>query len=495
MLQIPRLLDTDSYKETHHLMYPDDIESMTAYYTHRKNTLSTEDHRIVFFGMAWWYESMLSQPITWADLEEADLYLSTHGVAGQPYPYPRDLFEKIIRENKGYWPVEVRAIPDGSVVYPGVPCFTITASREYARLVTWLETSAMRVWSPTTTATKSALVKDILRGSFERTVDSEMHFLLMSRLHDFGSRGASSSETAMTAGAGHLLSFDGTDTLIAGAYATRLNNGSPIGQSVLATEHSVMTSWATELEATRMILRRTPPGQILSVVADSKDYHAFCRHILPQIAQEAKDRQVFFVLRPDSGKPVDMVLEGLTALGKAFGTVTNNKGYRVIDGAGLIQGDGLNLEMISEISRAVEKNGWSAQTVAYGMGGGLLQTQNRDTLGVAIKLCEKTVNGTRIPIMKRPVGDPTKISLPGDFSVVRTYDGPVVYPRYTSEDIEDRDELELIWDNGPVGWSPECFNDMRIRLETEWKHAPRTSNYNPLSQEMRDLLSRTLDTL
>ena len=42
--------------------------------------------------------------------------------------------------------------------------------------------------------------------------------------------------------------------------------------------------------------------------------------------------------------------------------------------------------MIKEIAVAVEQSGYSAQNVAYGMGGGLLQKVNRDTMAFATKL-------------------------------------------------------------------------------------------------------------
>ena len=45
----------------------------------------------------------------------------------------------------------------------------------------------------------------------------------------------------------------------------------------------------------------------------------------------------------------------------------------MLRGVGVIQGDGINIKTLADIAHAVEKEGYSAQNVAYGMGGGLLQ--------------------------------------------------------------------------------------------------------------------------
>lgn len=54
------------------------------------------------------------------------------------------------------------------------------------------------------------------------------------------------------------------------------------------------------------------------------------------------------------------------------------------------------------------------QAVAFGMGGGLLQKLNRDTLSFATKLSHVVyADGTPADIMKAPAADALKISFPG----------------------------------------------------------------------------------
>lgn len=59
-----------------------------------------------------------------------------------------------------------------------------------------------------------------------------------------------------------------------------------------------------------------------------------------------------------------------------------------------LQGDGIGLPEIKKISEAVIAAGYSASNVAFGMGSGLLQKLNRDTMSFATKLCYIEYAGT-----------------------------------------------------------------------------------------------------
>jgi len=488
--EVPFLLDTDTYKATHHFQYRDDVTEMTAYFTFR-GPFSKDDHRIVICGLRYAIENILSRRITQADIDQAEAYLSQHGVMKSRIDWPRDLWQDIVTNNGGKIPFTVKALRDGEVVYPGTPIFTITGAGKYAKLTTWLETSLMRIWSPSVTATKSRHVWQMISDAFNKTVDPDCHFLLASRFHDFGSRGVSSAETAMTTGIGHLLSFEGTDTMTAGWLATSWNNGVGVGESVIASEHSVMTTHDDELVAVRHLISQTPNGQILSVVADSYDYENFVYNIVPQIVEEAKSKNIIFVLRPDSGDPTQAVLTGLDALAKSFGYITNSKGYKVITGAAVIQGDGLDFAKVKEILEAVTAAGYSAQNVAFGMGGGLLQSQTRDTMKAAIKVCSITVGDTVKPIMKAPKTDSGKISFPGKMQVNKVAGIPTVFPLVGASWGDKRietDMLETVYDNGTTDWKPETFQQMRDRLNTAWSKLPAKADN--VSAEMKELCSK-----
>lgn len=65
-----------------------------------------------------------------------------------------------------------------------------------------------------------------------------------------------------------------------------LNNGEPVASSIPATEHSVMTAWASEREAIENMIQHYGSG-LFSVVMDSFDYKAVCalrRHFAHTLA-------------------------------------------------------------------------------------------------------------------------------------------------------------------------------------------------------------------
>lgn len=481
-LEPPFLILTDSYKAGHNTQYPKDIEEMTAYMECRGSFGEIPgDDRIVVSGVRYFYEKYLMRRITQKDIQEADLWYSTHGVGKSQYEYPRDLWISVIEENDGWIPLTVEAFPDGSVIYKHVPFIQVTTKGKYVRLIAWFESLWTQMWSPIVTATKSAMVKDYLTDKFRRTVDESEHFLLNSRFHDFGFRGTSSVETAMVTGLAHLLSFEGTDTQPAGWLATQFNQGIPIGESVIASEHSVMTSWDNEVDAALHIIDDAPDGAIVSIVADSYDYDNFLDNIVPLLVEPCRRKGVFLVVRPDSGEPVLQIEKGLIALEKHFGVRINSLGYKVIEGAGLLQGDGLDYQMLCRCADAVEHKKFAAQCVAYGMGGGLLQKQNRDTLKIATKLCRVVLkDGTVIEKMKSPKSDLNKRSLPGKLQVWESDTGGLITTSAEDHDWTKMNKLEVIWDCRPTTGKTythpyyfEPFVHSRQRLAREWNRRPR----------------------
>jgi len=329
------------------------------------------------------------------DVELAEAFYKTHNAGGTPFPFPKAEFTKIVTECDGWFPVKIEAMPDGCVIYPHIPVYQITAEGQYSRLVTWLETVMTMVWYPTTVATLSRRCKNTIEQYYKETVDADGMWTLESRLHDFGFRGCTTIEQGIIGGSAHLLNFEGSDTMPAAFYAQyHLNHGKPVASSIPATEHSVMTSWPTERDALLREIDQFGSG-VIACVMDSYDYITALEKVLPSIAKKKLEKGGFLVLRPDSGDIVEVVLQGLRAADKVFGSTVNSKGYKVITGASVIQGDAVTYPVLTEILNAVKAAGYSAQNVAFGMGGGLLQKVNRDTLGFATKLSQITYSDTK----------------------------------------------------------------------------------------------------
>ncbi|KAJ3213214.1 hypothetical protein HDU67_003153 [Dinochytrium kinnereticum] len=530
--RIPLPLLTDSYKTTHPFIYPDALK-MVAYGEFRKPfEKDPNDTRIVLYGLRYIIEEYINVPWTKEDVDRSKAFFDTHQSSLNPadrstlvFPFPYDLFMEFINENRGYFPVKIEALPEGSVIYPHIPVYQITAEKRYSRLVTYLETILTMIWYPCTVATLSRRCRDVIHEYFMKTADPEQQFLLDSRLHDFGFRGCTSVEQSIIGGSSHLvghfiagraqiltfyillahffdnyyclqkLNFTGTDTLSAAYYTQfHLNNGQPVASSIPATEHSVMTSFRNERQAMERLLTLYGTG-ICACVMDSYDYINALENVLPTVAKLKIEKGGALVLRPDSGDPVEVVLQALRAAEKVFGVTVNKMGYKCLNGVSVIQGDGISHRTIGVILEAMEKEKYSAVNAAFGMGAGLLQKVNRDTMSFATKLSHITYSdGLKRDVMKCPKTDPNKISLPGEFIVVQdtTTLTPTVYPTDgPTAATKPTNALVTLYDSGrPVAWKWESFNTVRERLNKEWTATAQSKKHDAVSKELKDKIVR-----
>ncbi len=367
--------------------------------------------RTVFFGLQAFIKEYLLEPITQADIDIADEILTAHGE-----PFNREGWQYILDKHNGYLPVVIRAVPEGTVVPVKNVLATIeNTDPECFWLTTWLETALLRaVWYPTTVATQSYTIRKVILDALERTGDPS---LIDFKLHDFGARGVSSLESAAIGGAAHLVNFMGSDTISGVLYAREYYDAGVSGFSIPAAEHSTITSWGRdgEVDAYRnMLTNFAKPGSIVAVVSDSYDiFNAASKLWGEELRQEVIDSGATVVIRPDSGDP-DIVCRKLVAiLGEKFGYTTNSKGYKVLNNVRLIQGDGVNEHTIRTILGGFQAYGWSADNIAFGMGGALLQQVDRDTQKFAMKCSNVTVNGEDRDVVKDPITDPGKKSKAG----------------------------------------------------------------------------------
>jgi nicotinamide phosphoribosyltransferase len=489
-LEAPMSVMSDSYKAGHFLMYPE-AQQMSAYGEFREpmkgmKTRGEQDNRFVFYGMRHYIENFVSRKWCKGEIDAAEAFYQTHCAGKRPYPFPRDLFNALVEENDGYFPVVIEALPEGTVAYIHTPVFIITAEDKYSRLCTFLETLLTMVWYPSCVATLSRYTRDAIEEGFDASVDDDMRWLVDSRLHDFGFRGCASVEQSVLGGCAHLLNFEGSDTMSACYHAQfHLNGGRSVGTSIPATEHSVMTAWPNEEDAINNEIEHFGDG-LFAAVMDSYDYDNALNEVLPKVAPNCKAKGGVMVIRPDSGDPVTQVIKGLKAAEKVFGCKTNGKGFKVITGAAVIQGDGINYEVVRKIQEAVLAEGFSAENVAYGMGGGLLQKVNRDTMSFATKLSSITyASGEHRDVMKTPKSSAAKTSLPGRLFVGRKGPGepPVVYPQGDSECKSLENCMVVVYNKRPVPGVFDDFDAVKARVDREWKALP--PNGKPISPQLQ----------
>ena len=485
---------SDSYKASHYLMYPD-AEEMIVYGGYRKPYEGMDDNRFVFYGIDYIRENYLEKRWTKEDVVKAKHFYSTYNVAFSEHPFPEDLFNNIVDENDGWFPVKIETLPEGSVGYVGTPVYQMVAKGKYSRLVTWLETIMTMLWYPSNVATLSRLSKDIIMEAFDKSVDPEMFWLLNSRLHDFGFRGCASVEQSIIGGSAHGLNFGGSDTMSAAYYIQyHRNGGKPVFTSIPATEHSVMMAHRKEQDAFKHVIN-TFGHSLVATVMDTNDLDNACDNIIPLVANDVKTKGGLHVLRPDSGDPVLTVLKCLESAEKAYGSTVNKKGFRVLNNSAVIQGDGINQHTIRAILKATIEAGFSAQNVAFGMGAGLLQKHNRDTMSFASKLSYiKYADGSEKDVMKAPKTDSSKCSLPGKIDVCYDSDGILkTYPEDVARKLGLKSAFVTVYDNGPVKGTSELFDTLIERVNTEWKKTPNGGL--AYSQEMQDKINATLAKL
>ena len=125
-------------------------------------------------------------------------------------------------------------------------------------------------------------------------------------------------------------------------------------------------------------------------------------------------------------------------LGEKFGYTTNAKGFKVLNNVRLIQGDGVNEHTIRMILGDFLINGWSADNIAFGMGGALLQQVDRDTQKFAMKCSAAEINGRWVNVQKDPATDSGKKSKAGRVTLYKDREG-----NYSSG-VEDWPENALV---------------------------------------------------
>jgi nicotinamide phosphoribosyltransferase len=147
-------------------------------------------------------------------------------------------------------------------------------------------------------------------------------------------------------------------------------------------------------------------------------------------------------------------------LDAAFGSTVNRKGYKVLNRVRVIYGDGINLTSIRGILLGLKLAGYSADNIAFGMGGVLLQRVGRDDLSFAQKMSAIEVNGEWRDVFKSPATDPNKRSLAGRVTTVTREDGQYAVSPLTAA--EDADALRVVFENGEL-LVAEPFSVLRSR--------------------------------
>lgn len=470
------LLHTDVYKMGHMDQYPPGTTEVYSYLTARSGA---KIPKTLFFGLQYYLTAYLQQAITTDDVDQFMGY--KRSILGSEGDSRAKLMSLV---KLGYMPLEIRAVPEGTVLPTGNVLMTVRNTHpDFAWVVGFFESLLLKVWNTTTVASYSYALKQIMSGYAHLYCDNQEH--LQFQVHDFGYRGCSSEETAALSGAAHLINFLGTDTVpglwLLRKYYAGGTDGGPIGLSVPATEHSVMCAYKRENEFDafdRMINVLYPEG-FVSIVSDTYNLWTVLTDFAPRLKDQIMARRGRVVFRPDSGDPVKVVCGdpdaapgspefkgALQLLDEVFGSTLNSKNMRVLDPhVGLIYGDGMTSERMQEMITKAAAKGYAPSNLVFGVGGLLLQQHSRDTQGFAIKATHCIVNGEQRAIMKDPVTDSGKRSLCGYLALRKDEQGQFVTQEVPSlEEANNCSLLELVFKDGQL-LRFQTLSDIRDRAQ------------------------------
>lgn len=446
----PASLLCDFYKVSHKDQYPANTEYIYSTWTPRQSRLIGIDKAVTFgiqyfvkeYLVDYFQKNFFDRPIAEVVEEYNRVIKFTLGVESPDASHVAALHAL------GYLPLKVRAVKEGTQVPLRVPMMTVENTvPEFFWLTNYFETlMSSEIWQPTTAATIANEYRRILDEFAVMTTGSTAGVEFQA--HDFSFRGMSGLIGAANSGAGHLLSFVGTDSIPAILFHEKYYKADIekelVGTSIPATEHSVMCANVdedlNEYESFKRLLTEVYPTGIFSAVSDSYDFWKVVTETIPSLKKEIMEREGKLVIRPDSGDPVKIICgdpeatteherKGLVeCLWDTFGGLETPLGYKLLDPhIGAIYGDSITLDRAYEICHQLEQKGFASLNIVFGVGSFTYQYNTRDTLGFAMKATSATIDGVEKLIYKDPkTGDGMKRSQRGRVAVIKV-DGQITF--------------------------------------------------------------------
>lgn len=478
------ILLCDTYKTCHNRMFPENLTKLVSYWTPRKSMLK-DQNEMVFFGLQAFIKEYLLNGFNenFFDLPESlviEQYSNTMNTQLNSIDY--DVRPILDLYHLRYLPIQICALPEGSLVPMGVPCIEITNTHpDFAWVVQWIECILqVELWKPCCHATIGHMYRELANYWYDKTTYNANPAMAAS---DFGMRGMSCMTEAERCSASWLLSFNKTSTIPAINYISHYYKSDckelGIGIGAVSTEHAVMSSnYAVdgdEITFVKRLLTELYPDTSFSMVSDTYDYWNMIDNILPQCKKEILNHHGKLLVRPDSGDIVEISVKTVEKLWEIFGGTENEKGYKVLDPhIGIIYGDGCSLNNVKTIWKELERLGYAANNIVFGVGAfcfsaiiekdGRMVATTRDTFGIAMKATFGIVDGKPIMIYKDPKTDKNhlKKSHKGCCRITRDYNNKFVCEDGFDE-IQNDHELKEVYANG-VLFKNETFEEIRNRL-------------------------------
>lgn len=436
----PRLLLADAYTIGSNPFESQDAQDKSTYYITFRRKLSSinpdlyekGNDKIIFAGLQRILDKLFYEPITHAEIDATKEFLKNAKVSTtgfRNFYFPEAIWRRVVDEFNGRPPIEILAMPEGSVVYPNEPVVQITSQvKGMGILAAWFESKLLHTWAASERITQNehwfAYLKETFRKINPELSNDEVAFFASIMLHDFGDRAGITLEESEEMGMVHLYTFGGTDTF-SGAYQAYMNsNGDTTGlfSSVNALAHRNVQSYEFEGDCYKAIYEASENGELISMVADCYDYKFATENYLLPLAQRsvAENNGKIVVARPDSGDALEQVLwtcELAVKHGLFTTKVIAGKEWKFATTLHFIEGDGLTFGVMKKIINAMIEKGFMPYSWGlFGVGGGLRNALKRDNLSAKYALCAVGKNDK--PVVK--YGMVGKTTLAGPFKVLRT---------------------------------------------------------------------------
>lgn len=438
-MNINPVLLIDFYKACHRDMLPKEITKSVSYFTPRMTRVKRWDS-VVMFGLQAFIKTYLIDYFNKYFFEKTEEEVVKEYERVLEYSLGEAAYSsKTIKElhQLGYLPIEIIALPEGTIVPVHVPMFGITNTHpNFAWLPQALESLiSAEMWHPMISATVGQTYREIVNKYYIETVDDNIP--KAGALGDFSFRGQECLQSAIKSSAGWALSFYNSATVPVIPFLEQMYNCDCTKETVVkgsvSTEHSVMCSNYSvdgdEETLIKRLLNEIYPNTSFSAVLDSYDYWNIVDNILPKLKKDILNHNGCFLIRGDSGDCIEVVTKTVFKLWDIFGGTINSKGYKVLDPhVKAIYGDSITVQRCEKIYQILKEKGFAANNVALGVGSfsmqaieedGVLKPFTRDTYGMAIKATYMEINGKSYPIFKNPKESSFKKSQKGCVKVYK----------------------------------------------------------------------------
>lgn len=399
---------TDTYNLGHQMMKKNTDYELSHIYNRERDML--------LFGFSDNINYFFKDPITQDDIDEAKKYCSSIGI-NMPYK----LFERVVDEFKGFPPLSITTLSEGTWVPKGSPFAQIWNTEEgFGELVTWWESLLLWGYFISSCATRSL---EIYKYNQETTPN-------FYRFHNFGYRSMGQEDRAIQASTAWALFNPSSDDFHISRYI-------PI-RTIPASAHKVVQNWDNEMDCMMHAINTasslsTINKSPLSIPIDTFGSDQFIMTKLIPLARHAESKNVYLVFRPDSGHTLEFAR-----------TILIQCKLNRLDNVGIIIGDSINFVTAQLNDMVLRESGIDLHKVVWGIGSKFYEDLNRDYLGWAMKTAWS--NGK--PRMKFS-DTPVKESIPGRIQV--TY--------CTKEELKIKFDKNPNWDSTPYGYVSCYFHN------------------------------------